>query len=160
MTRAAGRGTAGRPAGGHDRAPVLLSVNVGMPKDVAWRGKTVHTGVWKHPVAGAGRTRFATCWPVPAVTAPPQPGTDPERRDYASVAHVADLDGNTWMIQEIGYRRSPGGHDGQPRTDCRNATNALPGPGRLDGCGCVRPFAPEGSVMARHLLIGGGELLT
>jgi hypothetical protein len=29
----------------------LLSVNVGLPKDVAWHGKTVHTGVWKRPVA-------------------------------------------------------------------------------------------------------------
>ena len=28
----------------------LLSVNVGMPKDVSWRGRTVHTGVWKSPV--------------------------------------------------------------------------------------------------------------
>ena len=32
--------------------PVLLSVNVGMPKDVAWQGKTVHTGIWKSPAAG------------------------------------------------------------------------------------------------------------
>ena len=31
---------------------MLLSVNVGMPKNVAWQGKTVYTGVWKHPVAG------------------------------------------------------------------------------------------------------------
>jgi ferredoxin-NADP reductase/MOSC domain-containing protein YiiM len=31
---------------------VLLSVNVGMPKDVSWHGKTVHTGIWKAPVAG------------------------------------------------------------------------------------------------------------
>jgi ferredoxin-NADP reductase/MOSC domain-containing protein YiiM/ferredoxin len=31
---------------------VLASVNVGMPKDVPWQGKTVHTGVWKSPVAG------------------------------------------------------------------------------------------------------------
>ena len=30
----------------------LISVNVGVPKDVAWRGTTVHTGVWKHPVTG------------------------------------------------------------------------------------------------------------
>jgi ferredoxin-NADP reductase/MOSC domain-containing protein YiiM len=30
----------------------LLSVNVGMPKDVPWHGKTVHTGIWKTPVAG------------------------------------------------------------------------------------------------------------
>jgi ferredoxin-NADP reductase/MOSC domain-containing protein YiiM len=30
----------------------LLSVNVGMPKDVPWQGKTVFTGVYKEPVAG------------------------------------------------------------------------------------------------------------
>src|SRR3954447_21207835 len=30
----------------------LVSVNVGMPKDVPWRGKTVHTGIWKTPVVG------------------------------------------------------------------------------------------------------------
>jgi ferredoxin-NADP reductase/MOSC domain-containing protein YiiM len=33
----------------------LLSVNVGMPKDVAWQGNTVHTGVFKSPVAGRRR---------------------------------------------------------------------------------------------------------
>jgi len=30
----------------------LLSVNVGLPRDIAWRGKTVHTAVWKTPVQG------------------------------------------------------------------------------------------------------------
>src|SRR5919205_2787841 len=30
----------------------LLSVNVGMPKDVAWRGRTVFTGVFKDAVTG------------------------------------------------------------------------------------------------------------
>ena len=35
-----------------------------------------------------------------------QPGTDPRRRDYASFADFADPDGNTWVIQEIGYRPS------------------------------------------------------
>jgi ferredoxin-NADP reductase/MOSC domain-containing protein YiiM len=30
----------------------LLSVNVGMPKDVTWHGQTVHTAVWKRPVEG------------------------------------------------------------------------------------------------------------
>ncbi|WP_077079147.1 MOSC and FAD-binding oxidoreductase domain-containing protein [Mycobacterium numidiamassiliense] len=30
----------------------LVSVNVGMPKNVRWRDKTVHTGVWKTPVEG------------------------------------------------------------------------------------------------------------
>jgi MOSC domain-containing protein YiiM len=37
--------------------PVLLSVNVGMPKDVPWHGKTVHTGVWKAPVTGPQMVR-------------------------------------------------------------------------------------------------------
>jgi ferredoxin-NADP reductase/MOSC domain-containing protein YiiM len=30
----------------------LLSVNVGLPRDVAWRGRTVYTSVWKKPVTG------------------------------------------------------------------------------------------------------------
>ena len=30
----------------------LLSVNVGRPRDIAWRGKTVHTAIWKDPVQG------------------------------------------------------------------------------------------------------------
>ncbi len=34
------------------RAGTLLSVNVGLPQDVAWRGRTVHTAVWKRPVDG------------------------------------------------------------------------------------------------------------
>ena len=37
--------------------PTLLSVNVGMPKDLPWNGKTVHTGVWKQPVTGRRRVR-------------------------------------------------------------------------------------------------------
>lgn len=35
----------------------LLSVNVGMPKDVFWQGRTVHTGVWKSPVHGPRMVR-------------------------------------------------------------------------------------------------------
>jgi ferredoxin-NADP reductase/MOSC domain-containing protein YiiM len=30
----------------------LLSVNVGLPRDIPWQGKTVHTAVWKAPVQG------------------------------------------------------------------------------------------------------------
>ena len=30
----------------------LLSLNVGMPRDVEWQGETVHTGIWKEPVEG------------------------------------------------------------------------------------------------------------
>ncbi len=36
---------------------VLVSVNVGMPADVAWRGKTVHTGIYKDPVVGSVMVR-------------------------------------------------------------------------------------------------------
>src|ERR1700687_476871 len=32
--------------------PRLLSVNVGLPRDVTWNGKTVRTSVWKSPVDG------------------------------------------------------------------------------------------------------------
>src|SRR5215468_7156288 len=37
--------------------PMLLSVNVGLPRNVAWQGRTVYTGVWKHPVDGAVMAR-------------------------------------------------------------------------------------------------------
>ncbi len=39
------------------RRPVLVSVNVGLPKNVPWQGKTVYTGVWKHPVPGPAMVR-------------------------------------------------------------------------------------------------------
>ena len=35
----------------------LLSVNVGMPKDVTWQGRTVRTAVWKQPVDGPAMVR-------------------------------------------------------------------------------------------------------
>ena len=35
----------------------LLSVNVGLPRDVTWNGKTVRTAVWKAPVAGRRMVR-------------------------------------------------------------------------------------------------------
>jgi hypothetical protein len=28
----------------------LLSVNVGQPREITWRGKTVYTSVWQEPV--------------------------------------------------------------------------------------------------------------
>jgi MOSC domain-containing protein YiiM len=33
----------------------LLSVNVGLPRDIDWKGRTVHTGIWKEPA-------HARCW--------------------------------------------------------------------------------------------------
>src|SRR5262245_44534684 len=46
---------ANRAQPGAHSAGTLLSVNVGMPKDVPWRGKTVFTGVFKQSVAGRRR---------------------------------------------------------------------------------------------------------
>src|SRR6201997_583938 len=33
----------------------LLSVNVGLPRDIEWKGRIVHTGIWKDPVHGRCR---------------------------------------------------------------------------------------------------------
>jgi ferredoxin-NADP reductase/MOSC domain-containing protein YiiM len=35
----------------------LLSVNVGLPRDVTWQGRTVRTGIWKVPVKGPRMVR-------------------------------------------------------------------------------------------------------
>ena len=35
----------------------LLSINVGLPQDIAWQGKTVHTAIWKAPVQGPRMVR-------------------------------------------------------------------------------------------------------
>jgi ferredoxin-NADP reductase/MOSC domain-containing protein YiiM len=47
------------PALGFDEVgmPRLLSVNVGLPRDVTWNGKTVRTAVWKSPVTGRRMVR-------------------------------------------------------------------------------------------------------
>ena len=37
--------------------PRLLSVNVGLPRDMTWNGKTVRTSVWKSPVTGRRMVR-------------------------------------------------------------------------------------------------------
>src|SRR5262250_973145 len=33
----------------------LTSLNVGLPRDIEWRGRTVHTGIWKDPVPSRRR---------------------------------------------------------------------------------------------------------
>src|SRR4051794_10554537 len=43
---------AGPQRTGARRVGTLLSVNVGLPKDVPWQGRTVFTGVFKDPVTG------------------------------------------------------------------------------------------------------------
>src|SRR5262249_36447605 len=59
-SRQGGTGTAGKGGGlgiMDRRAGSLLSVNVGLPQDVAWGGRRVHTAVWKRPVDGPRMVR-------------------------------------------------------------------------------------------------------
>ena len=35
----------------------LLSLNVGLPRDIPWQGRTVHTAIWKAPVQGRRMVR-------------------------------------------------------------------------------------------------------
>src|SRR5215475_14304632 len=35
----------------------LLSLNVGLPREIAWNGKTVRTAIWKLPVEGRRMVR-------------------------------------------------------------------------------------------------------
>ena len=39
------------------RVAKLVSVNVGLPREIAWRGRTVFTGIWKEPVDGPRSVR-------------------------------------------------------------------------------------------------------
>src|SRR5271170_4778128 len=41
----------------HGKTARLLSVNVGLPREIAWRGQKVRTAVWKAPVQGKRMVR-------------------------------------------------------------------------------------------------------
>src|SRR5215470_17222210 len=49
-----GRGDFSSPPPRSDMAR-LVSVNVGLPRDISWKGRTVHTAIWKNPVRGRCR---------------------------------------------------------------------------------------------------------
>jgi predicted enzyme related to lactoylglutathione lyase len=59
-------------------------------RELTRRGLSVSTVRHKSPIDG-----WKGDW---------QPGADPQRRDYASLAGFTDPDGNTWVLQEIGFR--------------------------------------------------------
>ena len=40
---------------------------------------------------------------VAAIDQTPQPGVDPSHTSYSSFMDLKDPDGNTWLIQEVGY---------------------------------------------------------
>ncbi len=47
--------------------PHLLSVNVGLPREVTWNGKTVRTAIWKFPVEGRRRLEVMSLSYCPAL---------------------------------------------------------------------------------------------
>ncbi|HUJ35506.1 MAG TPA: hypothetical protein VLW51_09870, partial [Solirubrobacteraceae bacterium] len=49
------RGLAAPPPESAQPVGTLVSVNVGLPKNVPWQGKNVFTGVFKDPVSGHRR---------------------------------------------------------------------------------------------------------
>jgi catechol 2,3-dioxygenase-like lactoylglutathione lyase family enzyme len=53
---------------------------------------------------GVGVSEIPHKVPVDAWDGSFAPGLDADRRDYATFAHFADPDGNTWVLQERGFR--------------------------------------------------------
>jgi predicted enzyme related to lactoylglutathione lyase len=81
-----GTGLTDAPPGSARAAYLAVTDIEAARREPAARGVTVSAIRHKSPV-GDWRGGF-------------QLGTDPERRDYASLADLADPDGNTWVIQE------------------------------------------------------------
>ena len=52
----------------------------------------------------ATRYRLLRLVPIGAWDGGFAPGLDPARADYASFANFSDPDGNSWVLQERGYR--------------------------------------------------------
>jgi predicted enzyme related to lactoylglutathione lyase len=76
---------------GSARATYLAVTDIEATRqELTARGVTVSRIRHKSPVGG-----WTGGW---------EPGADQEHRDYASFADFADPDGNTWVLQEIGYR--------------------------------------------------------
>jgi len=86
---------------GSARATYLVVTDIeAARRELSERGVTVSDIRHKSPVDS-----WAGGW---------EPGTDPERRDYASFTSFADPDGNTWVLQEIGYHTPSTAADGEP----------------------------------------------
>jgi hypothetical protein len=46
---------------------VIVSVNVGLPSDINWRGRTLRTALWKQPVIGKALALMSRALPVTAI---------------------------------------------------------------------------------------------
>ena len=80
----------------------LVSVNVGHPTEVAWRGRTLRTSIWKSPVVGPVRARGVNL--LGDAQADRRAHGGPDKALYAYAA--ADLE---WWNGQLGLGLGPGG---------------------------------------------------
>src|SRR5262250_2872656 len=85
-----GKGLTDAPAGSLRNVFLIVTDLVALRSALLERGVTVSEIRHKTPI-GAWDGSFA-------------PGLDPARGDYASFASFSDPDGNSWLLQERGYR--------------------------------------------------------
>ena len=125
-------------------APVLLPVNVGLPKNVSWQGKTVYTGVWKQPVDGPATVRRLN------IDRDGQGDTNGHGGEQRRVLVYQAGSYRHWQ-QHFGRddSKSPAPQGLDPRRSC---APSRPGPGSGR---CARPAwsRPEKSSLSRRPLI-------
>jgi dihydrolipoamide dehydrogenase len=121
VTTAGPAAAAAKPAERNSPAPVLVSVNVGMPKDVPWQGKTVHTGVWKYPVhgpameAGVATERGFVVVDENCRTGAPRVSAVGDLTLGPQLAHVGFAEGILVAERVSGLPVTPINYDGVPR---------------------------------------------
>jgi MOSC domain-containing protein YiiM len=80
---------------------VVVSVNVGTPREVPWRGQTVRTAIWKEPVAGRVKVRGTNVDGDEQGNPEVHGGVDQALYAYAA----EDYD---WWAVELGRELAPG----------------------------------------------------
>ena len=78
--------------------PRLLSVNVGLPRDVTWNGKTVRTAIWKSPVDGRRMVRKLD---IDGDAQADLKGHGGEQRAVSSTRWMPITTGNTFLAAAI-----------------------------------------------------------
>jgi MOSC domain-containing protein YiiM len=80
---------------------VVVSVNVGTPREVAWRGQTVRTAIWKDPVAGRVKVRGVNVDGDEQGNREVHGGVDKALYSYAAEDYA-------WWGAELGQELAPG----------------------------------------------------
>ncbi len=113
-------GLSGRPVPGAPRPPTVVSVNVGRPRTVPFRGSPVTTGIWKVPVSGPIRARGVNLAGDDQADRSVHGGADKAIYAYAQ----EDL---SWWTVELGQIVAPGTFGENLTTAGIDVTNAVVG---------------------------------